>query len=58
MSVPYRLRQEAERFRGLAENADDQTAGYLRGLAVDYEAEAERLDYGTKPPFILLGDAT
>ena len=49
MSVPYRLRKEAERFRTLAETADEQTAAYLRGLADDYEAEAERIDYGPVP---------
>ena len=58
MSVPYRLRQEAERFRRLADTADEQTAGYLLGLAADFEAEADQLDHGPDQASIPLPDAT
>lgn len=50
MFVHDRLRAEAVRFRELAEKADQRTAEYLRGLADDYEAEADDLDFNAPAP--------
>ena len=50
MTVPHRLRSEAERFRALAEGADETTRRYLLNLADAYEAEADDLDGGPQEP--------
>ena len=42
-------RDEAEKCRQLAAEADERSAATLLMLAADYEAEAERLDREPKP---------
>ena len=44
------LRSLAEKFRNLAEQADDQTAATLRELAEEYDGQARRLEPDAEPP--------
>ncbi len=43
-------REQASKFRKLAEESDSTTARMLRSLADDYDAEARRLEPEAEPP--------
>ena len=45
-------REQAARFRLLANDSDEHTAATLTELAEDYEAEAQRLEPDSEPPLI------
>src|ERR1700761_319190 len=50
MMTPKFLRQEAARFRGMAETADREASkARLLTMAADYEARAEAAEESTKP---------
>jgi hypothetical protein len=48
-------REQAARFRQLAEEADQLTAASLIRLAEDYEAEARHLEPDAEPPIPTTG---